>query len=185
MDSSATAGLIGAAIGALSGIGGGYLTSKLQARTEREKWLRSRRDEQEKNLLLAVAELAKKLAVGTHTIAWFTWKAKSVPDELGRHDVATYNKDMKGLFPEIVGSRAVVVALDKIADKKVSHLITRLYALDVIVASAALQIEEDKTAALHNLAWCYDEALKLDEELLTTVSVIMRLDSASNSATHN
>ena len=49
--SSAIAGLIGAAIGASAGIVGAFLTQHLQAKAERTKWLRTKREEAYSNTL--------------------------------------------------------------------------------------------------------------------------------------
>ena len=171
-----TASLIGVAIGALSGLGGGYLTGRRQNQIEREKWLRSRKDEQEKTLRLAIAELTKKLAIGTHTIAWLTWKAKYTPKQLMKDDLANYNREMRTLFPDIVASRAVVVALDKTAHNKMSPLIIKLYSLDGQVAQAAILFEIARQDCIAALAHYYEVDLELDEELLSTVSEVIGLD---------
>ena len=172
------ASLIGAAIGALSGLGGGYLTGRRQTQLEREKWLRSRKDEYEKTLRLAVAELTRKLAVGTHTIAWCTWKAKHAPTELTEEDLSIYNKEMKALFPDIVGSRVVVVALDKEVHTKMTPLILKLYSLDEQVAQAAMLFKDARSDCVAALAHYYEVDIELDKELLTKVTEIMGLDDA-------
>lgn len=174
----ATASLIGAAIGAISGLGGGYLAGRRQMQLEREKWLRSRKDEHEKALRLAVAELTRKLAAGTHAIAWLTWKAKNAPTELTEQDLSVYNKEMKTLFPDIVGSRVVVVALDKEVHTKMTPLILKLYSLDEQVARAAMLFEDARSDCITALAHYYDVDLDLDKELLTKVTEIMGLDEA-------
>lgn len=165
-----TASLIGAAIGAVSGLGGGYLTGRRQAKIEREKWRRGRRDEEAKTLRLAVAELTRKLAIGTHTIAWLTWKAKNTPTQLTKEDLSVYSREMKALFPDIVGSRAVVVALNEEAHSKMSPLIIKLYALDAHVALAAASFDDARKDCIAALARYYEEDLELDQELLTKVS---------------
>lgn len=167
-----TASLIGAAIGAVSGLGGGYLTGRRQAKIEREKWIRGRKDEQERTLLLAVAELTRRLAIGTHTIAWLTWIAKNTPTKLTKEDLSVYNREMKAIFPDIVGSRAVVVALNKEAHSKMSPLIDKLYSLDARVSLAADSFDDARNGCIQALARYYDEDLELDEEILTKVSEI-------------
>lgn len=170
------ASLIGAAIGAISGLTGGYLTGRRQSQLERERWIRSRKDEHQKNLRLAVAELTRKLAVGTHEVAWVTWKAKHAPTELTEEDLSAYNKGMKTLFPDIVGSRVVVDALDKATHTRMTPLVLKLYGLDEQVALAAMLFKDTKKDGIAALADCYDTCLEIDEEILTKVTEIMRLD---------
>jgi hypothetical protein len=177
MDATA-ASLIGTAIGAISGLGGGYLAGRRQTQLEREKWVRSRNDEHEKTLRLALAELTRKLAAGTHAIAWLTWKAKYASTELTEGDLSVYNKDMKALFPDIVGSRIVVVALDKEIHTKITPLILNLYSLDAQVARAGMLFKGARSDCIKAIAQYYEAVLEFDKELLTKVTETMGLDEA-------
>src|ERR1051326_1558955 len=174
-----TASLIGAAIGAISGLGGGYLGGLWQSRLERAKWLRSRNDEREKQLRIAVAELTRKLAVGTHQIAWLTWKARNAPAELTEEDISIYNGEMKALLPDIVASRVVVDALDKSIHAKVTPLVEILYALDAQVALAGILFKSSKEDCAEALASYYETCLDIDKRILQEVTEMMRLDETN------
>lgn len=173
---AAVASLIGAAIGALSGLGGGYLTGRRQSELERDKWLRARKDEHDKNIRLAVAELTKKLAAGTQEISWLTWKAKHTPDALTATDIANYNNKMAVLFPDIVSARVIVDAIDKSIHARLTPLINKLYSLDENIALAAKDFDSSRKGSVSALAGYYELWLSLDKEILTTVTEIMKLD---------
>jgi hypothetical protein len=173
---AAVASLIGAAIGAISGLAGGYLTGRRQSQLERDKWFRARKDEHDKNIRLAVAELTKKLAAGTQEISWLTWKAKYTPDALTVTDIANYNNKMAVLFPDIVGARVIVDAIDKSIHARLTPLINKLYSLDENIALAAKDFGSSRERCTKALAGYYEQWLSLDKEILTRVTEIMKLD---------
>src|SRR5262245_38210832 len=108
-----TASLIGASIGALTGLAGGWLSGVRQSKIEHQKWVRANRDTIEKDARLALADLTKKLAAGVHAMCWLSWKAKFEPDKLSERDLSAYDTSMQSLFPDIVGSRVILAALSK------------------------------------------------------------------------
>jgi hypothetical protein len=160
----------------MSGLAGGYLAGLRQSRLETERWLRGREDEREKNLRLAIAELTRRLAAGTHEVSWITWKAKHAPTELTEEDLNVYNREMKALFPDIVASRIVVNAIDKRLHTRLTPLVVSLYALDEQVALAAVLFRSSNERCIEALARCYEICLDLDKELLTEVTEMMSLD---------
>ena len=93
-----------------------------------------------------------------------------------KDDLADYNRDMRVLFPEIVASRAVVVALDEAAHRMISPFIDKLFPLDAQIARASASFENARQDCIEALNRYYQADLKLDNELLTTVSEVMGLD---------
>jgi len=166
---AATASLIGAGLGALAGLAGGWLNGWRQSKIEQERWRRSRLDTVERDARLALAELTKKLAVGVHAIAWLTWKAKYEPDKLSENDLSAYDTTMQSLFPDIVGSRIALAALTKETHNLISPLIEQLYDFDVRIAKAAALYRESASAGVRALVEYHDKCLQFDRLLLDEV----------------
>jgi hypothetical protein len=175
---SALPGLVGALVGALAAIGGSVFTSSRQASLEKDKWQRAKEDEWEKNTRLALAELTKSLAAGVHAIAWCTWAAKFEPEEMQVEHFAIYDKEIRGLFPVIVGARVVLATLDPELHKKMTPLIKKLYKLDAELTHASVLFSKDREQGLKSLEMCYDESNQFDKEILETVSNIVNLEAA-------
>ena len=171
MDST-TASLIGAGLGALAGLAGGWLNGWRQSKLEYEKWTRARQDTIEKETRLALADLTKKIAAGINAIAWVTWKAKNEPERFSENDLTTYDTTMKTLFPDIVGSRVTLAALSKEVHDQVSPLLTKLYRLDVQTTNAAAVYRKTALEGTEALAECLSEVSKFDESLLNEVTRI-------------
>jgi hypothetical protein len=167
-----TASLIGASIGALAGLGGGWLNGWRQSKIEHQKWVRARYDTIEKDARLALADLTKKLAAGVHAICWLTWKAKYEPEKLSEADLSAYDTSMQTLFPDIVGSRVILAALSKETHDLVSPLVLQLYAFDVRVAEGAALFRRSPADGIKVLATCHDDCLQFDRVLLDEVTRI-------------
>lgn len=167
-----TASLIGAGIGALAGLAGGWLNSWRHSKLEYEKWTRSRRDAIEKDTRLALADLAKKIAAGIHAMAWLAWKAKIEPSRLSQDDLTTYDTTMNTLFPDIVGSRVALAALSKEIHDQISPLIQQLYDLDVKIAKTSSLYRDSVSEGTQALANFLSETSKFDEVFLKEVTRI-------------
>ena len=85
-----------------------------ELKTDQTKRIEALKSDLSKNLELdrerraAIADFAKKVAVGYQAMAWLTWKPKNSPKSFSENDIVTYNDDMKRAFPEIVAARVVV-----------------------------------------------------------------------------
>lgn len=167
-----TASLIGAGIGALAGITGGWLNGWRQSKLENEKWLRSRQEAIEKDTRLALADLTKKIAAGIHAMAWLAWKAKIEPTRLSENDLTTYDVTMNTLFPDIVGSRVALAALSKEIHAQISPLIQRLYDLDVKIAETAALYRNSPSEGSKELAEFLSETSRFDKIFLEEVTRI-------------
>jgi hypothetical protein len=152
--------LIGSVIGASAALGGIYLTN--QAR---------RKDEVSKENRLAVAELTKNLAAGLQAISWITWTAKN--GALTKDHISEYTGEMKKLLPAIVGSRAVLAALNKTAHNEMSPLVVRLYKLDAAIGEAALSFRESQRTVRDTLTGYYADSENYDNDLTAQVAEIL------------
>jgi len=172
---SALPSVLGTLVGALAAIGGVMFTSKRQASLEQDKWVRAKQDEWEKETRLALAELTRSLAAGVHAIAWCTWAAKYEPQEMQRGHFAKYDREIKGLFPVVVGARVVLATLDRDLHDKMTPLIKKLYKLDKELTHASVLFETEREQGLEQLVICYGNSNEFDKEILETVSNIVNL----------
>jgi hypothetical protein len=171
-----TASLLGTAIGALTGLAGGFLAGRQQSKLEHQKWLQTQDDEYKKEVRLAVAELTKKLATGAHTISWYTSKAKIGPSIVTENDLLAFDNAMYALYPDIVSSRIVVAALNKEIHTKMTSLVKKLYSLDGQAIKAVVTFRNSQQDGIKELANCYDEAIRFENELIEQVTEIIGLD---------
>jgi len=178
------ASLIGTVVGGLFGIAGGILTGRRQARLEQEKWLQARKDDIEKETRLAVAELARKMAVAVQAMLWFTSKAGNTPQKLSQEDISEYDKAIQDLLPDILSSLMVVSALDTEVSDKMSPLLYRIYEVDGQIAQASTQFETSPQSSVESLAELRNtEVLPLYSELAQRISGIAGLTSVGNNLT--
>ncbi len=171
---SAIPSVMGTIVGAMVAFVGVLFAGWRQARLERDKWERAQSDEWDKETRLALAELTRGLAAGVHAIAWCTWKAKYEPDEMKNVDFAKYDKEIKGLFPTIVGARVVLAGLDSKTHEKMAPLIKKLYKLDKELAQASVLFRKSRQEGINRLVTCYSNSNKFDKEILQTVTEIFK-----------
>jgi hypothetical protein len=130
-------GIVGALIGAAGAFAATLIASQRQRASEYKKEVR-----------LAVAELTRVLGSAGHSINWLTWKARFTPSEFGEQAIHDYNTEMHRELPKILGSLAVVSALDADAWQKVRPLANDLLMLDAKVASAAAGFYTDRAKSV-------------------------------------
>lgn len=130
----------------------------------------AKKDEQARNVRLAVAELAKKIAEGIHSICWLCWVAKFSPKELVEENLRSYDKEMHIILSELVGSRVILAALDEDIHTVLSPVADRLYELDVRVANAKALYNTSKIDGIVALGVLHKESVQFDDELLRAVT---------------
>jgi hypothetical protein len=181
MDSPA---ILGALIGAISGLSIALLTGWRQSRLEYQKWLRAREDDQrkwlqekedekQKEIRLAVVELTKKMAIALQAMEWFTWKVKKTPDSLTEEDISAYDEEMKAHLPEIVSSHILVAALSKTKYERLDPLVTELYQLDNQIAQASLMLKKSPQEGTQALVELCTICFRFHKELQKEVSEII------------
>lgn len=148
----------GTILGAVAAIVGGLISTWLQWRHERK--VGSKREIQ-----LALADLTRGLARGIHAIAWCTWKAEYEPAQLGAKDFAAYDREIKGLFPAIVGAKVLLAACDQKAHGELEPIVKRLYKLDRKLASAGLSFRAGDDEDIAQIKSYYKELKDLDKDL--------------------
>jgi hypothetical protein len=76
---AALAGLLGASIGAISGVCGGFVAGWQQRKAEALRWQQARADELRKEERRSLLELTSLLAEGSQAAAWLCWAATVKP----------------------------------------------------------------------------------------------------------
>lgn len=174
---AAVAGLIGAVIGAglslVTTLVSGWQDSKL----ERDRWLRVRKDQANKDLRVAVADLARRLAAGVHSIEWLTWPAKNQPDKLTAEQldakVRSYNQEVHGLFSELTGCLVVIAAHDRQVYEQMRALVQAFSDLDAGVAMAASRRHQSYSESIQALAGYHAEAGRYTNRLQEAVANVV------------
>jgi hypothetical protein len=80
-----------------------------------------------------------------------------------------YDAEIHLLLSDIVGARVVLAALSPRVHEQLSHLIDRLYGLDVGMGEAKSLFAQDKARALVALAEIHKASRSLDDQLLEAV----------------
>ena len=134
----------GTFIGAALALTGVLWTNSRQKRIEDIRWERSRKDELLKQVRLAAADLAKRVAAGAQAMTWLLWIAKYEPGNLTEKEISAYDREMKSLYSELVGAEVVLAALDKGLFAKMKPLVNDLYKLDQSIAEHTRQFRATK-----------------------------------------
>lgn len=134
----------------------------------------NKNDESERVLRLAVADISKKIASGSHIICWLCWYARYSPREVSEDSFITYEKEMHALQTDLVGLRVVLAALDREIHTILSPFIDRLYKMDVEVGLSKTLYLEKREEGLKMLGEIHSKSLSFDKDLLNTVTNLSR-----------
>ena len=170
----AFAPVLGALIGASAGIAGALLTTRRQARLEREKWLRGVRDAFANELRSSVKELTTELASAAHSMCWVCWLAKYGPDRLTRQHLDQYDQEMHKLLPQIAGLHAMLAGMDVDVHKRLDSLVDRVYSVDAQIGEAGLAFADGRPETAAKLAMHHGTSLDLEKELPRVVADAVR-----------
>lgn len=172
----------GTFFGAALALTGVLWTNRRNRRMEDLRWERSRSDELVKQVRLAAADLAKRVAAGAQATSWLLWIAKYEPENLTEKDISAFDREMKSLYSELVGAEVALAVLDKSLFDKMKPLVNSLYKLDQSIAEHTRHFKAgkkspDKTIETANrLGDLYPAAYKLQSTIPTAI-----LDSVGHS----
>ncbi len=167
------ASLLGTLIGAFSGILGGFFASKYQIKLEKDKWIREQKEGLNRETREAIGEVAKLIAKGIHSIAWLGWKAKYSHRSFSEKEIDAYEKEMKGLFPDLSGARIGLAALDIKSHNQISGLIERLYEIDAELAKIYSGFVEDPETVKGEISRYFDISLSFDKQLRVEMANVL------------
>lgn len=127
----------------------------------------------------AIAEVARRLAAGSHSICWLCWIAKFCPKDLTTEHLTAYDKEMNEILSQLVGARVVLTALSPQVHTTLSPLIQKLYALDVEVGNAKALYSESREQGIVALGRLHQASQLFDDELLKAVTSLSQARSVS------
>lgn len=154
---------VSALIGATIGVTGGFVQKLIDMRTERNKWLRSRRDIVYRDIRLAAGDLATKIAEFVHSTMWLTYSIDENDDtnwEQLRHD---YLAESHTLLAAVKGAEVRLAAMDSVLRRVFEPLVHEAINLSERAdkAVAALSNDEKKDS---------DSARNVNEDALTFIT---------------
>jgi hypothetical protein len=153
---AAVAGLIGAAIGALTTLLGNLITSFVQAKQEERKWHRSMELQGYQNLQVAIAELTREMSLIVHEVMFITWIAKIEPERISSERIEAYDQEIYRLLPKFWSTLNYVAALD-------SDTYFQLLPLAQTITN--LEDEVDGASRLYSKADSREESIKMLSDL--------------------
>src|SRR5689334_18794678 len=103
---AALAGLLGASIGAITGLLGGVVVAWQQRRSDLLRWKQARVDELWKEERRSLLELTNLLAEGSQAAVWLTWAATAKTVDAVKADVQDYDARMRALLPRLFSAQA-------------------------------------------------------------------------------
>jgi|GEM_PF-2629203 len=158
---AAVAGLIGAAIGALTSLLGNLISSFIQAQQEEKKWRRSMELQGYQNLQTAIAELTREMSLIVHEIMFLTWTARIEPERVSPERIEAYDQEIHKLLPRFWSTLNYVAALD--SD-------TYFQLLPLAQSITKLEDEVDKASMLHSKVDSRKESLRMLSNLFVSAA---------------
>lgn len=171
---AALAGLLGTAIGAVTGIVGSLLSSRHQVRLERERIDAAREDELTRAARQSLLDLVQLVATGTQAIAWVTWAVECRPAEESLSEAHRYEDTMRELLPRLVSAQVAVASLSAPATyERLDPLVRTLVHLDARVGTALVGHEQGDATATAELSALRDETTAFEQRTVTVVRAIL------------
>lgn len=174
MEDAALAGLIGAGIGAITGVASSSLAAWHQTRLERERARAARADELSRAERDAMLDLMRLLATATHAIEWLAWAATAEIQDVFRQEMDAYNTRMRELLPQLVAAEVAAASLSDDAFERIDPLINDLLALDQEVGTAGAQFEIRPADAVGRIAAVKQPANDLAHRSVHEVRALLR-----------
>jgi hypothetical protein len=164
--------IIAATVGAVAGLVGGLIAAIAQRRLESAKWPRGREDALASDLRTTISGLITNIASGLHSICWLTWDLDHRPGPLQPERIATYDADMHGLLPRLLGGVAAVATIDKETAVELRVFVENIIEIDYKIGVATLAIHDDPEGARAQLREQFSRAAALERELLSNLMEI-------------
>jgi hypothetical protein len=156
---NALLGLVGALIGAGAALAGIIVTGRRERRLAHEREVR-----------LAVADHAKALGSASHSIQWLVWKARFAPRDFSVDNLLLYDHEIHAALAGLVGSLAVIAALDLDAYRRLQVVTDELYVLDDHVSRITASYRERPDRVLIELDQTYEPVMSYHRRLNQSVA---------------
>jgi len=173
---AALAGLLGASIGAIAGILGGFIAGWQQRKVEVLRWKQERADELRKEERPSLLELTSLLAEGSQAMAWLCWAATAKSAEAVKADAHEYDARMRALMPRLFSAQAAASGLSEEAFSQIDPLVQRLLSLDTKLGNASVRLDIEPDEALQELKGFVGPAYQLTRDVVLGVRSQLRVD---------
>ena len=167
---AAVAGLLGVAIGGVFGVAGSLLTQWGQARSDHQKWLRSREESLDRALREAIAAFAHHSTRAVHRISWVAWEATTSDQPGVEAAFAAYDREMRDLWVELMGSAAVVATLSAEVHERFLELIQEVESIDDQVANAGVLFRRGDPGWNAEIRSAWDREREVQGRLMSTAT---------------
>jgi hypothetical protein len=175
---AALAGLLGASIGAISGVLGGLVAGRQQRKLESVRWKQARADEVRIEERRSLLELTKLLAEGYQAASWLSWAAEVKPIDAVKADANDYDTRMRTLLPRIASAEAAASGLSDEAFARIDPFVERLLILDTKLGAASVRLDDEPENALRELTLLQDEASQLYRQVVRGMRSQLRMERA-------
>src|SRR5262249_52183709 len=162
---AALAGLLGASIGAVTGVFGGFVAGWQQRQGEVLRWRHARVDELWKEERRALLDLTGLLAEGSQAVAWLAWAATVKDLDAVRAEGREYDTRMRALLPRLFSAQAAASGLSETAFARIDPLVQRLVGLDTKLGDAVVGLEAEPEEALARLKGFVTPAFHLTRDV--------------------
>jgi hypothetical protein len=146
--------LFGAVIGAALSFFGLRHQARQQADLEARRWdwqrqqeedrrVEERKEERRRDAKLALAELAKRLAMSAHSMAWVTWIARHDPEHFPPQLIKDHDRRMYSLYAQLTAAQVQLGAFDREFFFKSLALVEKVKMLDAEIALLARDLSRN------------------------------------------
>jgi hypothetical protein len=176
---AALAGLLGASIGAITGLLGGFTAAWQQRRGDLLRWRQARVDELWKEERRSLLELTNLLAEGSQAAAWLAWAATVKTVDAVKADAHEYDARMRALLPRLFSAQAAASGLSETAFSEIDPLVQRLLTLDTRLGNASVRLDIEPEEALQELKGFVHPAYQLSRDVILGVRSQLRVERAA------
>jgi hypothetical protein len=163
-------------LGLIFGFVSGRLTSRAQSKQEYKKWARALKDDVRRDIRLAIADVAEKLAAFAHSMMWTTYSVTRTNANL-KEIVDAYEKESHELISRLVSSQIRLAALDINAYRQVTPFISNAINLSEEVHKAMSLFQQDSRKGQKAVLDCNNKALAFIKELPEQMGNTIGLES--------
>ncbi len=169
---AATAGLIGAAIGACAGLLGAIGTSYFQLTLEKEKAELSELAAVSGELRREVRSVAQQMLTLQHSMEWVCWSVARDPNSEYDKAASLYQSEAHESIPQLLGAMASVASLDRKTYEALQVVAEDLFVLEGQIAQALATRKLFQPRGFEAFRKSCNEAIDLYRELPERLAVI-------------
>lgn len=173
--SGTTAALVGALIGAVTALASGVLAGYFALRSERMRHREAGRAAHVGSVREHTAAFFAELFAIHFAANWVAWFAEYDPGALDHEMAEFYDTETYRAFPKLLGSTAMVAALNTGVYEQLKPLIIEVYKLWERVMHGLHQLDRSPDEAIAELRGCLPDAMKLEFQLIPELARIMEL----------